>query len=348
MYYVCMYVLHSSHFYTPFDVLGRCAAQSASRLKLATEPQFSRTTPPNSAAGPSMTCIPQKLQVSRKKRWLVTVSFCPGTGSLKAATLYICVSSGSPGLSSGPLAYPTGQAFPSSSGREDNLFLSSNSAAYPEALPPSLPLGFFAWLSAPGPSTELSRQLTLLPTHSPNNAETASWEEGRMSHDAPAPRALESPPPQQQQLLSSGVRSALPGTPVPRRLADHMSSSSSRMQYRSRPVSVAVDPVSLVISECIAITSAIQKHARSPHSSVSAILGGTPNPIQLGPPSSRKASPGAAANAGGGGATDGAAGDFGPSNRWGLRGKKGKSMADNPLISGFGRLRHELTGVKGK
>ncbi|KAK7748907.1 GDP/GTP exchange factor for ARF [Cytospora paraplurivora] len=32
--------------------------------------------------------------------------------------------------------------------------------------------------------------------------------------------------------------------------------------------------------------------------------------------------------------------------RWGLRGKKGKSMQDNPLISGFGRLRHELTGVR--
>jgi len=34
-------------------------------------------------------------------------------------------------------------------------------------------------------------------------------------------------------------------------------------------------------------------------------------------------------------------------NRWGLRGKKGKSLQDNPLIAGFGRLRHDLTGVKG-
>jgi golgi-specific brefeldin A-resistance guanine nucleotide exchange factor 1 len=116
------------------------------------------------------------------------------------------------------------------------------------------------------------------------------------------------------------------------------------MQYRSRPVSVAVDPVSLVISECIAITSAIQKHARSPHSSVSAILGGTPNQIQLGPPSPAlkgRGKTGAAGLAGDG------TGDFGTANRWGLRGKKGKSMADNPLISGFGRLRHELIGVKG-
>jgi brefeldin A-resistance guanine nucleotide exchange factor 1 len=111
------------------------------------------------------------------------------------------------------------------------------------------------------------------------------------------------------------------------------------MQYRSRPVSVAVDPVSLVISECIAITSAIQKHARSTHSSVSAILGGSPNLVQLGPPGKGAS----AANALGDGA-----GDLGPANRWGLRGKKGKSMQDNPLISGFGRLRHELSGVKGK
>lgn len=116
------------------------------------------------------------------------------------------------------------------------------------------------------------------------------------------------------------------------------------MQYRRRPVSVAVDPISLVISECIAITSSLQKYARSPHSSVSAILGGGPNLLQLGPnPSIRrsKASAGAAA-------TGDAANDVGSANRWGLRGQKGKSMQDNPLISGFGRLRQDLTGVQGK
>jgi brefeldin A-resistance guanine nucleotide exchange factor 1 len=114
------------------------------------------------------------------------------------------------------------------------------------------------------------------------------------------------------------------------------------MQYRSRPVSIAVDPVSLVISECISITSAIQKYARSPHSSVSAILGGSPNLIQLVPPTAgaRRARKTAPDNAGDG------AGDL-AANRWGLRGKKGKSMQDNPLISGFGRLRQELAGVKG-
>ncbi|KAK3944820.1 ARF guanine-nucleotide exchange factor 2 [Diplogelasinospora grovesii] len=125
---------------------------------------------------------------------------------------------------------------------------------------------------------------------------------------------------------------------------------SSRMQYRSRPVSVAVDPVSLVISECIAITSAIQKYEQSKHSSVAsvaAILGWHPNLIQLVPPSpglprSGRGKNSAAAAAGTTGSVDGQ-GDL---NRWGSRGKKGRSMQDNPLISGFGRLRHELTGVK--
>ena len=39
--------------------------------------------------------------------------------------------------------------------------------------------------------------------------------------------------------------------------------------------------------------------------------------------------------------------DGGLANRWGLRGKKGKSMQDNPLMAGFGRLRRELGGCKG-
>ncbi|KAK3398501.1 hypothetical protein B0T20DRAFT_411273 [Sordaria brevicollis] len=145
-------------------------------------------------------------------------------------------------------------------------------------------------------------------------------------------------------LADSAVLTATqaPGTPISVSRKSPMF-SSSRMQYRSRPVSVAVDPVSLVISECIAITSAIQKHARSPHSSVSAILGGSPNLIQLVPPSGsalRRDQKNLAGAPAGDGSSDLAA------NRWGLRGKKGKSILDNPLISGFGRLRQELTGVK--
>ena len=120
-----------------------------------------------------------------------------------------------------------------------------------------------------------------------------------------------------------------------------------RMRYRSRPVSVAVDPISLVISECISITSAIQKHARSPHSSVSAILGGSPNPIHLGPPSpalkGRSRSPLAPTTLPTDGSTDAIA-----NSRWGLRGQRGKSMQDNPMIAGFGKLRHEIAAVKGQ
>jgi hypothetical protein len=131
-----------------------------------------------------------------------------------------------------------------------------------------------------------------------------------------------------------------PTTPHSRRFNGHM----SRMQYRRRPVSVAVDPISLVISECIAITSSLQKYARSQHSSVSAILGGGgPNLLQLGPnPSPRRSK-----NASRPGTSGDAAEDGGSSNRWGLRGQKGKSMQDNPLISGFARLRQDLTGVQG-
>lgn len=146
-----------------------------------------------------------------------------------------------------------------------------------------------------------------------------------MNRDALAPAAMDAP-----QALGSTNLGQRTDTP--------------RMQYRSRPVSVAVDPVSLVISECISITSAIQKHARSQHSSVSAILGGNPNPIQLGPPSpslrgQSKSPPG---DVGGDAAQDAVL-----SNRWGLRGQRGKSMQDNPMIAGFGKLRHEIAGSKG-
>ncbi|KAK4448109.1 hypothetical protein QBC34DRAFT_408165 [Podospora aff. communis PSN243] len=149
------------------------------------------------------------------------------------------------------------------------------------------------------------------------------------------------------QLVVATMDSALssaPGTPLvlPRQNAPDLS-VSSRMQYRSRPVSVAVDPVSLVISESIAITSAIQKSSRSSNSFVSAILGGSPNIIQLVPPegpAARRQPRTPTTDVQPDGATDAA------DNRWGLRGKKGKSMQDNPLISGFGRLRHRLAGVK--
>lgn len=119
-----------------------------------------------------------------------------------------------------------------------------------------------------------------------------------------------------------------------------------RMQYRSRPVSVAVDPISLVISECISITSAIQKHARSPHSSVSAILGGNPNSVQLGPAAavmSMRHSPRPIGN----NSTERIDAIVGSHNRWGLRGQKGNSIQDHPTIAAFGKLRHEIAVIRG-
>ncbi|KAG6022171.1 hypothetical protein E4U19_005205 [Claviceps sp. Clav32 group G5] len=120
-----------------------------------------------------------------------------------------------------------------------------------------------------------------------------------------------------------------------------------RMQYRSRPVSVAVDPISLVISECISITSAIQKHARSPHSSVSAILGGNPNSVQLGPAAavmSMRHSPRPIGN----NSTELVDAVVGSHNRWGLRGQKGNSIQDHPMIAAFGKLRHEIAVIRAK
>ncbi|KAF2103590.1 Sec7-domain-containing protein [Rhizodiscina lignyota] len=99
------------------------------------------------------------------------------------------------------------------------------------------------------------------------------------------------------------------------------------------PIAVARDPVALVVQECITVTGAMRKHARWAHSSVSAILGGaSAKPV----------------NAGRASLDDGNLGDDeeAQASRWGLRGKKGKSMVDNPLLSAFARLRGELKGCK--
>jgi hypothetical protein len=133
--------------------------------------------------------------------------------------------------------------------------------------------------------------------------------------------------------------------------------------------SAAVDAVTLVTTECIAVTSAMRKHARWAHSSVSAILGGSVSsslggggssgiggiatggfepssqlpstPFAEGPgPNRRSWNPDVF--------RDGPqSGDFGATNRWGLRGKKGKSMQDNPLLSAFAQLRGELSRCSG-
>ncbi|KAL4802287.1 hypothetical protein BDV18DRAFT_64655 [Aspergillus unguis] len=117
------------------------------------------------------------------------------------------------------------------------------------------------------------------------------------------------------------------------------------MSFSSLPI--AVDPVALVTTECITVTSAMRKHARWAQSSVAAILGtstvsrvydrdsSAPSSPRNGStptrPRSRLSS------------TDD---DHTLANRWGLRGKKGKSIQDNPLISAFTRLRNDLKECK--
>ena len=108
--------------------------------------------------------------------------------------------------------------------------------------------------------------------------------------------------------------------------------------WHPRPISVAVNPVALVVTECITVTSAMRKHARWAHSSVSAILGGSSNKT----PAIQKRDRAGQGIVSGEGQQEEAV----PS-RWGLRGKKGKSMQDNPLMSAFALLRNELKGCKG-
>lgn len=111
-------------------------------------------------------------------------------------------------------------------------------------------------------------------------------------------------------------------------------------------ISVAVDPVALITTECITVTSAMRKHARWAQSSVAAILGGSSSgygsvQAAIPPPSPR--SP-AFSRGGKGGKVDGKDGearieapgsDAGLANRWGLRGKRGKSIQVGVLNLGF-------------
>ncbi|KAF9889422.1 GDP/GTP exchange factor for ARF [Aspergillus nanangensis] len=115
----------------------------------------------------------------------------------------------------------------------------------------------------------------------------------------------------------------------------------------SSSLPIAIDPVALVTTECITVTSAMRKHGRWAHSSVSAILGGggasrvydrdtsTPPSPSNGASTPRPRSRMSAVDD-----------DHALANRWGLRGKKGKSMQDNPLISAFTRLRSDLKGCR--
>lgn len=129
--------------------------------------------------------------------------------------------------------------------------------------------------------------------------------------------------------------------------------STNGADDKKTTVTVAIDPVALIITECITVTSAMRKHARFARSSVSAILGGNSGLSKAATASSRPATPrqdpasrkrpvsrASAENA----VEDN---EDSLASRWGLRGKRGKSMQDNPLMAGFGRLRRELSGCNG-
>ena len=132
---------------------------------------------------------------------------------------------------------------------------------------------------------------------------------------------------------------------------DGKSHMTSLMESR---LSIAVDPVALITTECITVTSAMRKHARWAHSSVSAILGSGPSTPRGGNPNRlpRQNGKGQASIQGRIARSDSRANgtmveDDSLASRWGLRGKKGKSMQDNPLLSAFARLRNDLRGCTG-
>lgn len=140
---------------------------------------------------------------------------------------------------------------------------------------------------------------------------------------------------------------------APAEAGDDAFTDASRRPFHPAEYSAAVDPVALITTECIAVTSAMRKHARWAHSSVSAILGGgastgrSNDSPQQADPSER---PGLGSRnwsrdilSGGDQRADGT----GVINRWGLRGKKGKSIQDNPLIYAFLQLRSDLSTCTG-
>jgi hypothetical protein len=107
--------------------------------------------------------------------------------------------------------------------------------------------------------------------------------------------------------------------------SDISQTNALTMDYSSGgQVSVAVDPVALITTECITVTSAMRKHARWAHSSVSAILGGSSTPMspsfQSRPSTPREDPAGRKGTAPRSsiGFTD-VADDGGLANRWGLR-----------------------------
>lgn len=130
---------------------------------------------------------------------------------------------------------------------------------------------------------------------------------------------------------------------------DHLSHNEPAA-FSHAPIAIAIDPVALVTTECITVTSAMRKHARWAQSSVSAILGGsnyrnetinTSGPKAPKAPSRRSSSRLSLSEA------HVSSEDDALTHRWGLRGKRGKSLQDNPLMSAFARLRSDVKECRG-
>ncbi|KAK4617730.1 hypothetical protein CLAFUW4_12238 [Fulvia fulva] len=118
-------------------------------------------------------------------------------------------------------------------------------------------------------------------------------------------------------------------------------------------ITVAIDPIALVVTECITVTSAMRKHARWAHSSISSILGSSPTtkssplarsstPNDSPTPHDRRNRASSKIDLLPAQPTANDDEDAGLTSRWGLRGKKGQSMQDNPLMSAFAKLRSDL------
>jgi brefeldin A-resistance guanine nucleotide exchange factor 1 len=116
-------------------------------------------------------------------------------------------------------------------------------------------------------------------------------------------------------------------------------------RHEQHPVTITVDPISLIISECIAVTSALQKHSRLSTASVAAILGGERSSSSI----VLRSSSGATIDVGWGPAETTAAHlpqDGLRASRWVRQDQKGKDKYDDLLWIAFGNLRQAISTVK--
>ena len=144
-------------------------------------------------------------------------------------------------------------------------------------------------------------------------------------------------------ILEGLERSAIPKTLTEK---DHLFG----VDRANAAVSIAVDPVALIITECITVTSAMRKDVRLARSSISTILGGG-GPYQAGSHSvyTNEKERGEGVHTNGTARSNLRTGkyDSNLTSHWGGKGKKGKVLQDNPLMSAFARLRGDLRGCTG-